>query len=188
MLAYDELVTLLARIACSINSHPLGLQTTANTSQQEEDICPLTPNHMLLGRSSPVSPPIQYSEEDKFCQRLAYVAGVEKEWWDRWIKFVLPTLLPVRRWKFEQDNLAVGDVVMLTYPGNLKDHYTLARVIKTYPDDEDLVRKVKIKYRRKNVREQRDVCLPTMIEEDVAVQRLVLFERAQAVHLDLAAQ
>ena len=39
VLAYDKLVTLLARIACSINSHPLGLQNTANTSQQEEDIC-----------------------------------------------------------------------------------------------------------------------------------------------------
>ena len=177
-LAYDELVTLLARIACSINSRPLSLQNTSDSSQQEEDLQLLTPNHRLLGRSSVTSPPLEYTDSDKFCKRLAYVSAVEQEWWKRWIKTVLPTLLPVKRWKREQENLQVGDVVMLTYPGSLKETYTMARVVETFPDDNNLVRKVKIKYRRKNSREKRDVCKPSMIEEVVAVQRLVLFEAA----------
>ena len=177
-LAYDELVTLLARISCSINSHPLGLQNTSDTSQQEEDLRPITPNQMLLGRSDPESPPLEYSEDDKFCKRIAYVAEVEREWWKKWMKSVLPTLLPVKRWKREQTNLQVGDVVMLTSAGSLKDTYKLARVTQTFPDDKNLVRKVKIKYRKRNVREDKGVCKSTRIEEDVAVQRLVLFEPA----------
>ena len=58
---------------------------------------------------------MEYSESDKFCQRVAFVAAVEKEWWDRWVKFVLPTMFPLRKWKKEIENLKVGDVVMLTF-------------------------------------------------------------------------
>ena len=66
LLAYDELVTLLARISCSINSRPLGFTNVSSSDQQEDIIMPLTPNHMLLGRSSPESPPLEYSEGDRF--------------------------------------------------------------------------------------------------------------------------
>ena len=99
ILSYHELVTLLARISCSINSRPLGYSNASSTGQLEDIMMPLTPNHMLLGRSCPESPPLEYSEEDKFCQRLAYVAAVEQEWWNRWIKTVLPTMLLQRNGK-----------------------------------------------------------------------------------------
>ena len=67
ILSYDELVTLLARISCSMNSRPLALANTSYTDQQEDILLPITPNHMLLGRSSPESPPLE------FFQRLAFV-------------------------------------------------------------------------------------------------------------------
>ena len=176
VLTYDELVTLLARISCSINSRPLGLSNISPNDQQEDILQPITPNHMLLGRSSPESPPLEYSESDKFCQRLAYVAAVEEEWWQRWISTVLPTLLPARKWKKEEKNLMVGDIVMLTYPGNVKDDYVLARVTELLPDAKNLVRRVRVKYRRKNTKEPRNICKSKMIEEIVAVQRLCLLE------------
>ena len=49
VLAYDELVTLLARISCSMNSRPLGLANTSYSDQQEDILLPITPNHMLMG-------------------------------------------------------------------------------------------------------------------------------------------
>ena len=174
ILTYDELVTLLARITSAINSRPLGLSSTSNSDQQEDNLLPLTPNHMLLGRSSPETPPMEYSESDKFCQRVAFVAAVEKEWWDRWVKFVLPTMFPLRKWKKEKDNLIVGDVVMLTFPGKVKDSFTLARVTEVHPDDNNLVRRVTVKFRRKNSKEDPNVCKSKMEEKIVAVQRLVL--------------
>ena len=174
ILTYDELVTLLARISCSLNSRPLGLATTSNTDQQEDILLPLTPNHMLLGRSSPTTPPMEYSDSDKFCQRVAFVAAVEKEWWDRWKVSVLPTLFPVRKCKKREDNLVPGDIFLLLKAGLVKDKYVLARVTKVYPDNQNLVRKVEVKYRRKNSREAPDVCKATMEIKDVAVQNLAL--------------
>ena len=174
ILAYNELVTLLARISCSINSRPLGLSSTSNTDQQEDVLMPITPNHMLLGRSSPESPPLEYTENDKFCERLAYIAAVENDWWKRWIKTVLPTMLPAKRWKKEKENLAVGDVVLLSFPKAVKDEYILAIVTEVLPDVENLVRRAVVKYRRTNVRENRNVSKPKMEEKIVAVQRLCL--------------
>ena len=57
ILSYDELVTVLARISYSINQRPLGLADTSQSSQQDEQLQPLTPNMMLLGRNSYQSPP-----------------------------------------------------------------------------------------------------------------------------------
>ena len=171
---YDELVTLLARISCSINSRPLALSSISSSDQQEDNFIPITPNHMLLGRTSPESPPLEYSDSDKFCQRVAFISAIEKEWWDRWVKTVLPTLFPARKWKHVKDNLAVGDVVMVTFPGKVKDTHTLAMVTEVHPDDNNLVRKVTVKFRRKNTKEPASVCKSKMEEKVVAVQRLVL--------------
>ena len=173
ILNFPELVTLLARISYSINARPLGLSSISDTSQQEDVMLPITPNMLLLGRSSDVSPPLEYSEDARFCKRLAYISELEQEWWSRWYKQVLPTLFTYKRWKRKQDNLQVGDVVMLYYPGHFKDDYTLARVVEVHPDDENLVRKVTIKYRKKNPKESPEVCKSKkMIEEKVAVHRL----------------
>ena len=174
VLAYDELVTLLARISCSINSRPLGYSNASNSSQLEDIFMPLTPNHMLLGRSSPESPPLQYTHDDRFSKRLSYVAAVEQEWWSRWVKTVLPTMLPAKKWKKEQINSNVGDVVMLAFPGKIKDGYVLAKVTEVFKDSKGLVHKPRVKFRRKNVGEKPDVCKSKMEEDVVAVQRLVL--------------
>ena len=64
VLSYPELVTLLARISYTINSRPLGLIGVSGTSQQEDHMSPLTPNMMLVGRSSNFSPPLEYRQED----------------------------------------------------------------------------------------------------------------------------
>ena len=177
VLAYDELVTLLSRISYSINQRPLGLANTSQSSQQEDNMVPLTPNMMLLGRSSNESPPLDYTEDDRFCSRLSYVSTVETTWWKKWVKEVLPTLLPYTRWRKQQKNLSVGDVVMMWYTGNMKDHYRLARIVEVFPDQKGLVRTVRVKYRKKNMKEPRTVCSSkNLVEEKVSVQRLQLLE------------
>ena len=172
-LNYPELITLLAKISYSINARPLGLASTSNTSQQEDVMMPITPNMLLLGRSSDVSPPLIYSFEEKFSTRLAYIAQVEQEWWDRWYKQVLPTLFTFKKWKKKQENIVIGDIVMLRYAGHFKDDYCLARVSEVHPDDEGLVRVVTVKYRKKNPRESKIVYKSKpLLTEKVAVHRL----------------
>ena len=156
-LSYPELITLLAKISYSINARPLGLSTTSNTSQQEDILMPICPNMLLLGRSSDTSPPLTYSEDDRFCRRLAYIAQVEKDWWDRWHKQVLPTLFAHKKWKKKQENLAVGDIVMLMYAGHFKDDYCLARVSEVHPDEHGVVRVVTAQFRKRNPKESNSV-------------------------------
>ena len=84
-LTYAEMVTLLAKITYSINSSPLTIQDTSPTSQQEDVMVPLTPNHLLLGRATINVPDMEYDENNKFSARLADVQQVHKAWWHRWI-------------------------------------------------------------------------------------------------------
>ena len=55
--------------------------------------------------------------------------------------------------------------------------YRLGRVVKVYPDEKNVVRTVRLIYRRKNSREQPLVCKTRpLVEEDVGVQRLALLQ------------
>ena len=65
-LNYPELVTLLARISYTVNSRPLGLANVSQSDHQEDMMMPLTPNMMLLSRSSSNSPPMEYSPDERF--------------------------------------------------------------------------------------------------------------------------
>ena len=172
-LTYPELVTLLAKIAYTVNSRPLGLGNVSPSSQQEDHMLPITPNMMLLARSSNTSPPLEYSDGEKFCSRLAYVAEVEKEWWDKWIKQVLPTLFSYKKWKTRQENIKTGELVMLRYPGQFKDDYCIAKVVDVHPGDDGLVRQVSVSFKKKNSRESPNVYKSKpLITEKVAVHRL----------------
>ena len=164
---------LLTKIAYTVNSRPLGLANISASSQQEDNMQPLTPNMLLLGRSSNASPPMEFSADDRFCRRLAYVSQVEQEWWDRWIKVVLPTLFSYRKWKVKEKNLEIGELVILHYPGNFKDDYCIAKVTKVHPSEDGLVRKVTVSYRKKNSREPPAVYKSKpLISEQVTVHRL----------------
>ena len=83
--------------------------------------------------------------------------------------------MPIRKWQKRARNLVAGDVVMMCYEGNLKDDYRLARVLEVYPDQNGLVRTVRVGYRQKNKTERKDVYKrKPLVEEKVAVQRLCL--------------
>ena len=85
----------------------------------------------------------------------------------------MPTLIPCRKWRKKDRNLEVGDIVHMYYSGSLKDDYRLARVIETYPDKNKLVRTVKVRYRKRDKRENLlEYKSKQPVEEIVAVQRL----------------
>ena len=167
------MVTLLARISFAINSRPIGLSSTSQDSQQDDFLMPITPNQLLLGTTSDDAPPMDYTDSDSLTARLAFVSEVYKTWWKYWYLQVLPTLVPCKKWKIEQRNLEVGDVVFMYYPSSLQDGYRLARVVDVFPDKHGLVRTVRVCYRKKDCR---DSALPYKVkkltEELVSVQRL----------------
>jgi hypothetical protein len=180
VLAYSELVTLLAQISHSINCRPLGIDRVSADSQQEEFFVPVTPNHLLLGHSGEDAPALDYEDNSPVTARMAYVTQVYEAWWRLWIKQVLPTLIPARKWKKISRNVAVGDVCFLHYPGNIKEDYRMVKVVRTHPDKKNLVRTVTIAYRRRDKREPIDVYWKKpLVEEKVSVQRLSILLSAK---------
>ena len=176
-LKYSEMVTLLSRIAFSINSRPLALASISPSSQQEDDLAPLTPNQLLLGHNTAEKPVMEYDETDKYSARLAYIQSIHREWWRKWIEDVLPTLIPVRKWKNQKRNLRVGDIVIMRYQGNLVDDYRIAKVSKVFPDDRDIVRTVEVSFRRKGKDEGSRIYKSRPLStEKVGVQRLALLQ------------
>ena len=140
---------------------------------------PITPNHLLLGRATIDVPDLDYDESNKFSARMSYVQQVFDVWWDKWIQDVLPTLVPCKRWKEAKKNVKVDDIVMMKYPGNMRDDYRLARVMETFPDDKGLVRTVKVSYRKRDKREPSDVYWKKApISEIVPIQRLAILQAA----------
>ena len=177
VLRYSEMVTLLARVAFSINSRPLALGDVSGTSQQDDDLMPLTPNQLLLGHTTSEVPEMEYDDCGKFSTRLNYIKSVHDEWWRRWIQDVLPTLIPCRKWKDKKRNLRVGDVVMMVYKGNLVDDYRLAMVTQVFPDERDIVRTVEVSYRKRSKRESPEVYRSKpLVREKIGVQRLSLLQ------------
>ena len=135
ILSFAELNTLCARISYAINSRPLGVSNVSHSNQQEDFISVVTPNQLLLGRSGETCSPLEYDERDgRYTRRLAYVSSVYSSWWSRWIKQVLPTLVPIRRWRKAKQNLQIGDIVMIEYPNPLKDDYRVGRIVGTRAD------------------------------------------------------
>ena len=179
ILTYAELVTLLARIATSVNSRPLSISSISSNSEQDDILSPITPNHLLLARSTSEPTKLEYDSEDRFSRRLAFVQSLHDEWWRRWVAEVLPSLVPCKKWKKAMTNLKIGDIVMVNHSNNFTDDYRIAKITKVFPDKKGLVRTVEISFRRKNKKESVSVYrAKPLVTEQVHVQKLSLLQSA----------
>ena len=62
---------------------------------------------------------------------------------------------------------------MLSYPGHFKDDYCVAKVTKARADDDGLVRKVTVDFKKRNPRESKTIYKSKpLLSEEVAVHRL----------------
>ena len=123
----------LTKCTDMINSRPIGVLLA------EDDLQPLTQNHLLIGHasSSQVGQELLNNDDDgdKHCKRLKYVNKLSKQWWNLWIQRVFPSLLPFKSWTKKQRNLEVDDIVLVQTKVKLgKDSYRMARVVKTHVD------------------------------------------------------
>ena len=63
-----------------------------------------------------------------------------QHFWDRWSREYLQTLQARSRWKKAQPNLQEGDIVVLKEDKTFSCHWPLAKVLRTYPGKDGLVR------------------------------------------------
>lgn len=109
-LSKETLRTLFAEVVTILNSRPL-----CSTSDDPNDLEPLTPNHLLLQRRSLVITSGMFTEEDlhsrKQWRRAQFLATC---FWTGWMKEYLPMLQERQKWIRERRNLKVND--LSTFP------------------------------------------------------------------------
>ncbi len=109
-----QLAALFAEVEQFVNSRPI-----TNVSNDPDDTEDLTPHHFWLQRRSPVIPLGDYScpsYRDRFKQ-TQHLANLI---WHQWIKLYIPTLMARKKWKTEEQNIKINDVVLIADPGPLR--------------------------------------------------------------------
>ena len=141
-LDFESFQTFLCEVEAIINSRPLTTVTS-----DPDDLDPLTPNHILQGRSHLIVPPPGIFQKEalylkKRWRRVQYLANV---FWSRWRNEYL--LLQQRRlkWTTPSRNLCVNDIVLIKDESSPRNCWPLGRIVEVEPDSNGQVRTVTVK-------------------------------------------
>ena len=140
VLSWNEMSTVFAEVKSLINSRPLGY-----LSSDPSDPQPLTPNHLLLGRASPYVPQGPFEESTNPRKRFAFVQNLTQQFWRRFLREYVPTLMRRSKWQTKGRQLMEGDVVLLVDFTSPRGKWQLALVKEVYPGVDGIVRNVLVK-------------------------------------------
>ena len=162
VLSDESLLTFMCLVESIINGRPLTV-----VSDDDEDPEPLTPNHLLLMRSSNACPPDVFEKRDAYSRRrwrqVQYLGDI---FWRRWKREYLPTLQLRQKWNEQEQNISVGDIVHVI-EDTPRNQWAMGRVVETYSGTDNLVRAVKVKVKSTSlVRPVHKLCLLESGAED----------------------
>jgi len=141
ILTLEEFQTLTIRIEAMLNSRPL-----CPLSSDPSDIEVLTPGHFLIGRALTTLPEIDHSEiPNNRLKRWQMVQSMTQQVWKRWQKEVLYHLQERSKWTKQQDNLQVGDLVIIHEDNVPSLTWKMGRVTGVSPGQDGIVRVVHLK-------------------------------------------
>ena len=145
ILTDPHLATTFTEVESILNNRPL-----THASGDVSDLEALTPN-ILLGLHRKWNSMLDTDERDVLSHRKwRQVQGAARNFWDRWRKDYLPTLTKRERWSGSVPNYQTGELVMLLNDNPIKGKWELARIVKTLPGDDDVVRTVELRTRTGN--------------------------------------
>ncbi len=160
-----ELQTIFMEISNICNERPIGL----SKPRADGTYTVLTPNHLLMGRSSNILPDdTELSEDLPYASRYRLINHVTTVFWKKWCDEVAPRLVFRQKWHEKSRNLRVNDVVMICESSPIKSKYKLAIVDQVHTSDDGAVRSATVRYA--NVHGDSS----TSVRVKRSVQRLVL--------------
>ena len=131
----EALRTALVEAEGILNNRPI-----THVSSNAGDVEALTPNNLLLLCANPSYEDANVGDSEvnstklwRQCQALANF------FWRRFSKEYLPTLSERRKWKEKNQNLEVGDVVLVAEPNQPRGVWPLGRIVSTYPGKHGMV-------------------------------------------------
>ena len=136
----EELMTAFTGAEALINSRPLTYQ-----SANPNDDVPITPNHFLHGQvGGQFAPENVDSEPFNPKKRWRRIQELVRHFWKRWLQEWLPGLNARQKWRQEQRDVKVGDVVLVISPDTPRGKWPLGRILEIYPGKDGHIRVVKI--------------------------------------------
>ena len=143
-------------VATLVNGRPIGIVSGSDPRSP----LPITPNHLILGRSTPDVAIGPFSNETNVNRRFKFVQTLVDDWWSHWYKNVLPSLVPSYKWTQKRRNVQIGDVCLIKYAGLKRGSYRLGRVKSTTPGKDNKVRSVTLVYKNEGEKTFREVERP----------------------------
>ena len=166
--------TFLYEAMAIINSRPLSVQNINDPCGPE----PLTPNHLLTMKTKLLMPlPGNFVKEDVYIRRRwRKTQYLMNEFWTKWKKEYLLTQQTRIKWNKITRNIQVGDIVILNDEDHIRGHWTMARVVETFKDADNLVRRVKLLVGTSNFTKEGKRCGKPIVLERPIHKLTVLLE------------
>jgi len=140
-LTEENLATLTVEAEFLVNSRPL----TA-VSDDPDEIDAICPNDLLVLKSMDPLPPGVFTADPSHLRKgWKQVQSLANGFWKRWTAEYLPLLSKRVKWTQTRRNLQVDDLVLVQDEMQARGHWPLARVTKTFPSADGLVRSVEIR-------------------------------------------
>ena len=150
-MSFTELQTVLTEVESAINDRLL-----THISSHADDLIPLTPSHLMIGRnisslpyetSSHLNDPITLTHSNANL-RFEHLANLQREFWKRWsIEYL--TALRERHIHttggVKRNTIKVGDIVLIHSDVEKRINWHMAKVIRLLPGRDGLVRAAEIK-------------------------------------------
>ena len=145
----ESLHTFLCGVESVINSRPI----TA-LSSDVSDPEPLTPNHILTGKTHIALSNINASQDADvyLCRRWRRVQQLAASFWKRWRSEFLTSLQGRQKWQDVRDNLKKGDIVMVKDEDAARTEWPLGVVVVTEADQQGRVRVVSLRSKGRIIR------------------------------------
>ncbi|XP_063989736.1 uncharacterized protein LOC135168999 [Diachasmimorpha longicaudata] len=140
-LTYEELNTILIQIEACLNSRPISPM-----SDDPDDLQSLTPGHFLIGEPLQLIPEPSYLDDNPSkMHRWNVITQKIQQFWSRWSKECLQRYLAIYKWNQRQENIKVGDMVLVVNENFPPARWPLARVTAVHPGDDGLTRVATVK-------------------------------------------
>ena len=145
VLTVEELTTLFCQIEWVLNSRPIGV-----LSEDPKDPKHLTPAQLCCGGNLEAFPMKTSSVPDdiKKCspqKRWVFLQNLIGSFWKRWTKEYVSSLQERIKWKSENENLGISELVYLTDDNVAPLQWPLGRITYVYSGPDKFVRVVKVK-------------------------------------------
>ncbi|XP_050535030.1 uncharacterized protein LOC126902050 [Daktulosphaira vitifoliae] len=144
VITYEEMETLVIRIEGILNSRPL-----TPASADPHDLLVLTPGHFLIEQ-----PILSLPETDVTAvpmnrlTRWQLIRHIHQSFWKRWSSEYLTTLQGRLKWTTKEENIKIGDLVIVEAPNRPPAEWKMDRIIAVHPGLDRSTRGYRTYYRR----------------------------------------